>query len=50
MKRALVIGKFMPIHNGHIALIEFAATQADEVIVSMSYTPNDPIDPDLRFT
>lgn len=50
MKRALVIGKFMPIHNGHIALIEFAATQADEVIISMSYTPNDPIDPDLRFT
>lgn len=49
MTRALVIGKFMPIHNGHIALIEFAATQADEVIVSMSFTPNDPIDPDLRF-
>ena len=50
MTRALVIGKFMPIHNGHVALIEFAATQADEVIVSMSFTPNDPIDPELRFT
>ncbi|MBX2915225.1 MAG: AAA family ATPase [Cyclobacteriaceae bacterium] len=49
MTRALVIGKFMPIHNGHVALIEFAATQADEVIVSMSFTPNDSIDPKLRF-
>lgn len=49
MTRALVIGKFMPIHAGHIALIEFAASQADEVIVSMSFTPNDPIDPELRF-
>lgn len=49
MTRALVIGKFMPIHNGHIALIEFAAAQADEVIVSMSYTESDPIDPMLRL-
>lgn len=49
MTRALVIGKFMPIHNGHVALIEFAATQADEVIVSMSYTESDGIDSALRF-
>ncbi len=38
----------MPIHAGHIALIEFAATQCDEVIVSMSYTDSDPIDHQLR--
>jgi HTH-type transcriptional repressor of NAD biosynthesis genes len=50
MKRALVIGKFMPIHYGHIALIRFAAQQCDEVIVSMSFTPEDPIDPPLRFS
>ncbi|MBX2947127.1 MAG: AAA family ATPase [Cyclobacteriaceae bacterium] len=50
MKRGLVIGKFLPIHKGHIALIEFAASQCDEVIVSMSYTPQDPIDPEQRFT
>jgi HTH-type transcriptional repressor of NAD biosynthesis genes len=49
MKRGLVIGKFMPLHAGHIALIRFAATQCDELIVSMSYTPGDPIDPALRF-
>src|SRR5436853_130429 len=49
MKRGLVIGKFMPIHNGHIALINFAAAQCDELIVSMSFTPHDPINAELRF-
>lgn len=49
MKRGLVIGKFMPIHRGHIALIEFARKQCDELIVSMSYTPHDPIPHPLRF-
>jgi HTH-type transcriptional repressor of NAD biosynthesis genes len=49
MKRGLVIGKFMPIHNGHIALINFAAAHCDELIVSMSFTPSDKIDPVLRF-
>jgi HTH-type transcriptional repressor of NAD biosynthesis genes len=34
MIRGLVIGKFMPVHNGHIALINFAASQCDELIVS----------------
>jgi len=50
MKRGLVIGKFMPIHNGHIALINFAAAQCDELIVSMSFTPHDPINAELRFS
>ncbi|MBL0743383.1 AAA family ATPase [Chryseolinea lacunae] len=49
MKRGLVIGKFMPLHNGHIALINFAAAQCDELIVSMSFTEHDPIDAELRF-
>jgi len=39
----------MPIHNGHIALINFAAAHCDELIVSMSFTPDDKIDPVLRF-
>lgn len=50
MIRGLVIGKFMPVHLGHIALINFAADRCDELIVSMSYTPNDPIDGQLRFS
>src|SRR6478736_1205348 len=49
MKRGLVIGKFMPIHQGHIALIKFAAAHCDELIVSMSYTNSDPIDGNVRF-
>ncbi|PWS27661.1 ATPase [Pedobacter yonginense] len=49
MRRGLVIGKFMPIHNGHISLINFAAAQCDELIVSMSYTPQDPVNPEMRF-
>src|SRR6186713_474045 len=49
MKRGLVIGRFMPIHQGHIALINFAAEKCDELIISMSYTDADLIDGDLRF-
>jgi HTH-type transcriptional regulator, transcriptional repressor of NAD biosynthesis genes len=48
MTRGLVIGKFMPLHKGHNALIEFAAAQCDELIVSMSYTETDPIPYELR--
>lgn len=43
MKRGLVIGKFLPPHVGHVALINFAAEQCDELIVSMSFTDSDPI-------
>ncbi|MBA4054009.1 MAG: ATPase, partial [Marivirga sp.] len=50
MKRGLVIGKFMPVHQGHIALINFAADQCDELIVSMSYTDKDQIPAPLRFS
>ncbi len=50
MKRGLVIGKFMPIHNGHIALIQFASTLCDELIVSMSYLDEDVIPGQLRFS
>lgn len=50
MKRGLVIGKFMPLHHGHIALIEFAAAHCDELIVSMSYNATDIISGELRFS
>jgi HTH-type transcriptional regulator, transcriptional repressor of NAD biosynthesis genes len=39
----------MPVHAGHIALINFAAEQCDELIVSMSFTPLDPIPHKTRF-
>ncbi len=49
INQGLVFGKFMPIHKGHIALIQFAKTHCKELIISMSYTLNDPIDPIIRF-
>ncbi len=49
-KKALVFGKFMPIHKGHLALIDFAAQQCETLIVSMSYKTDEPIDPYLRFS
>lgn len=39
----------MPVHKGHLALIDFAANQCDELLVSMSYTLQDPIPSDIRF-
>lgn len=50
MKKGLVFGKFMPIHKGHLALIEFAKTHCEQIIVSMSFTPDDPIDHTIRFS
>jgi HTH-type transcriptional repressor of NAD biosynthesis genes len=49
VKRGLVIGKFMPLHKGHIALIHFAAKQCDELVVSMTHKLSDPIPGPLRF-
>lgn len=49
MKRGLVIGKFLPPHKGHVALLDFAAKQCDELIVSISDAKDDVIDPALRL-
>ena len=49
MKKGLVFGKFMPFHKGHLALIDFALLQCERLIVSMSYTPADPIPSEIRF-
>jgi HTH-type transcriptional repressor of NAD biosynthesis genes len=49
LKRGLVIGNFCPLHQGHLALFRFAASNCDELIVSMSYRPGDPIDGAIRF-
>lgn len=45
----MVIGKFMPLHIGHCALIRFAAGHCDELIVSMTYKPEDVIPGPIRF-
>ena|ERR1700754_4722322 len=43
MKTGLIIGKFMPLHKGHIALIDFALGQCDELIVLVSASDDEPI-------
>lgn len=40
-KKALIIGKFMPLHKGHISLINFAASQAYEVVVYATANKNE---------
>jgi HTH-type transcriptional regulator, transcriptional repressor of NAD biosynthesis genes len=40
----------MPVHEGHLALIRFAAQHCDELIVSMSYKESDSIPGPLRYS
>lgn len=47
-KKALVIGKFMPFHKGHKALIEFAAIHSSAVKVLVLGNENEPIDLNQR--
>ena len=34
--KALVIGKFQPLHKGHLSLIDFATTKANKVLVCVT--------------
>ncbi len=45
----LVLGKFMPPHRGHLALIEFAAAFCEHLIIVVGSMPDEPIDGHLRF-
>lgn len=38
MRRGLVIGKFMPLHIGHMALVEYALTKCDELLLVVCAT------------
>lgn len=44
----LVIGKFMPVHAGHQALIDWARPQVDALHVILFSKPSEPIPGDLR--
>ncbi|WP_183563258.1 AAA family ATPase [Mucilaginibacter sp. SP1R1] len=50
MKRGLVLGKFMPLHNGHIALIEFGLNHCDELIVLVSASYDESIPGSQRLS
>ncbi len=45
----LVLGKFMPVHTGHLALIRFAAAQVDELLVLVCANAAEPIPGDVRM-
>jgi HTH-type transcriptional repressor of NAD biosynthesis genes len=48
MRKGLVFGKFMPLHNGHLALINFALLHCDHLCIILCYTHNEPIDGLIR--
>lgn len=48
-KKALVIGKFQPLHKGHMSLIEFAKTQAQTVDMLVTAHNGEQIDVERRF-
>jgi HTH-type transcriptional repressor of NAD biosynthesis genes len=48
MKKGLVFGKFMPLHAGHLSLIDFAKQQCDFLYVILCYSNKEPIDGLIR--
>ena len=49
MKRGIVIGKFLPFHKGHKALIEFALKHCNELVVLIVTGKNDPVPEKQRY-
>jgi HTH-type transcriptional repressor of NAD biosynthesis genes len=39
MKTGLVLGKFLPLHKGHMALVDFALRHCDQLIVLLCSSP-----------
>ena len=48
MKTGLVFGKFMPLHKGHLALIDFALKHCTHLTIILCYTNNEPIKGEIR--
>ncbi|MEO8403366.1 MAG: AAA family ATPase [Chitinophagaceae bacterium] len=48
MKKGIVLGKFMPLHKGHLALIDFAHSQCDHLYVILCHMQGEYIDGKLR--
>lgn len=46
--RGLVLGKFLPPHNGHVYLIDFARSYVDSLTVAVDSLSNQPIPGELR--
>jgi HTH-type transcriptional repressor of NAD biosynthesis genes len=50
MRTGLVLGKFMPIHQGHLALIRYARRHCDRLIVLVCANDREPIPGPLRLS
>lgn len=48
-KRGFILGKFMPMHTGHMALIEYGKSMVDELTILVCTLEKEPILGDLRF-
>ena len=49
MKRGFLLGKFMPPHAGHAALIDAASRLVDELTILVCSLPDDPIPGQVRY-
>jgi HTH-type transcriptional regulator, transcriptional repressor of NAD biosynthesis genes len=49
MKKGFVLGKFMPLHKGHLALIDFAYRNCDKLYVVVCFTETELIPGILRM-
>lgn len=49
MSHGLIIGKFLPLHKGHLHLIDEAAKRCDTLTVILFSLPTEPIPGSLRF-
>ncbi len=49
MKKGLVIGKFLPLHKGHLALIEFALQHCEQLTVLACYSDQEIIPGETRL-
>lgn len=49
IKRGLVLGKFMPLHQGHVGLIEFALKNCDQLTILVCTTDNEKINGEIRL-
>lgn len=47
-KKGLVLGKFMPLHTGHVAMIEFALQYCEVLVVMLCASDKEPISGALR--
>jgi HTH-type transcriptional repressor of NAD biosynthesis genes len=48
MRKGFVLGKFLPLHTGHLALIDFALKHCDHLYVVLCFTPDEYLDGMIR--